>query len=256
MTRIVPVLSVFIPLLAVGLAAQAPTPQASRSAMQSRALAFVKALGQAMSRRDRDAVADMVRYPLSVSVGGIGVPVASRAEMLRLYDGVFTAELRCLVDDTVAGGAKALSVDAGGASFGSGRVHVADVGGTLKITSIDVPRATGISAPPNPPPRRVTVLRGDAQYSGRLYGDGVDAYVVTARRGTIVQARIEQFSGRNASVRVVEQKTGKSLTPGGGAAPRFVTATIAEPGEYRVEVVRLAPYCQPSFTYLLTVTIK
>ena len=86
--------------------------------MQSRAFAFIRALGQAMSRRDRDAVADMVRYPLSASVGGIGIPVASRSEMLRLYDGVFTAELRCLVDDTIAKGAPALRVDAGGASFG------------------------------------------------------------------------------------------------------------------------------------------
>ena len=243
-------------LFVADAAAQAPPPQASGSAMQSRALAFIRALGQAMSRRDRDAVADMVRYPLSASVGGIGIPVASRSEMLRLYDGIFTAELRCLVDDAVAKGAPALSVDAGGASFGSGRVHVADVRGAMKITSVDVPRATGIAAPPNPAPRRVTILRGDVQYSGRLYGDGVDAYVVTARRGTLVQARIEQFPGRNATVRVVEAKTGKSLTQSGATAPRFVSAAIQEPGEYRVEVVRLAPYCVPSFTYLLTITIK
>ena len=254
MTRILAVLSVIVQLLAVGLVAQAAPPQASGS-MQSRAFAFIRALGQAMSRRDRDAVADMVRYPFSASVGGIGIPVASRSEMLRLYDGVFTAELRCLVDDTVAKGATALNVDAGGASFGNGRVHVADVGGALKITSIDVPRATGIAAPPNPPPRRVTILRGDVQYSGRLYGDGVDAYVVTARRGTVVQARIEQFPGRSAMVRVVDQK-GTPINQGSAAAPRFVSAAIQNAGEHRVEVVRLAPYCQPSFTYLLTITIK
>jgi hypothetical protein len=65
-------------------------------------------------------------------------------------------------------------------------------------------------------------------------------------------------------VRLVEDKTGKSLgrpAPSAGegpgaSAPRFWSGTIQEPGDYRVEVVRLAPYCMPSFTYLLTITIK
>jgi hypothetical protein len=98
--------------------------------------------------------------------------------------------------------------------------------------------------------------RGDVQYSGRLYGDGVDSYIVAGRRGDVLQARIEQFAGRNAFVRVVEGKSGKPLDRAGSNAPRFTSVTIQEPGEYRVEVVRLAPYCLPSFTYLLTVTIK
>jgi hypothetical protein len=87
---------------------------------------------------------------------------------------------------------------------------------------------------------------------------------LSGNRGDVVQARIEQFPGRSAAVRVFEQKTGKSLSrpaPGGAdgaaaAAPRFWNGTIQESGDYRVEVVRLAPYCMPSFTYLLTITIK
>ena len=42
--------------------------------------------------------------------------------------------------------------------------------------------------------------------------------------------------------------------PAGAAA--FVHRTIQESGDYRVEVVRLAPYCLPPFTYLLTITLK
>ena len=230
---------------------------------ESRAGAFVSALAQAMSRGDRAAVAEMVRYPFNASVGGIGIPIAGRAELIKAYSSIFTAEVRCLVDDNVAKGSPALDVDAGGVTFAGGRIHAGNVGGALKITSIDVPPATGVGAPPNPAARRVT-RRGVTQYSGRLYGDGVDTYILSASRGDVVQARIEQFPGRSAAVRVVEQKTGKSpgrpapsVVEGPGApAPRVWSGTIQESGDYRVEVVRLAPYCQPSFTYLLTIAIK
>jgi hypothetical protein len=229
---------------------------------ESRAGAFVSALAQAMSRGDRAAVAEMGRYPLNASVGGIGIPIGGRADLLKVYSNIFTAELRCLVDDS-ASGSSALRVDAGGVTFASGRIHAGNVAGALKITSIDVPPVTGVGAPPNPPARRVT-RRGVTQYSGRLYGDGVDTYIFPARRGDVVQARIEQFPGRSAAVRVIEQKTGKSLSrpaagpagAPGASAPRFWSGTIQESGDYRVEVVRLAPYCMPSFTYLLTITVK
>jgi hypothetical protein len=235
------------------LVAQAP-PQPAGA--HSRALAFVRTLSQALSRRDREAVAELVRYPLNATVSGIAVPVPNRAELLRLYEGIFTAELRCVVEDTIAKGAAAVQIDGGGVTFGSGRIHATDVGGMLQIAQINVPPATGVAAPPNPPPRRLTMRRGQARYSGRLYGDGVDTYIISARRGDVVQARIEQFPGRSAAVRVVEQNTGKVLDRRGASAPRVWSGTIQEPGDYRVEVVRLAPYCLPSFTYLLTITLK
>ncbi len=231
------------------LIGQAPGPQA-------RASSFVTALAQAMSRRDRAAVSEMAQYPLSASVGGVAIPIANRAELLRLYDSIFTPELRCLVDDTISKGTAAPRAD--GFTFASGRIRAGDVGGVMKIVHIDVPPATGAGAPPNPPPRRVNLRHGDTQFSGRLYGDGVDTYVVSLRKGSVVQARIEQFPGRSAAIRVIEQKTGKSLDrPGAAAAaPRIWNGTIQDAGEYRVEIVRLAPYCQPSFTYLLTITLK
>ena len=248
MTRILIASAFFSQVCAAALAAQAGDT--------GRAAAFVSALAQALSRGDRAAVADVVRYPLNTSVGGIGIPIANRAEMLRLYSSVFTAELRCLVDDTVAKGPAALRVDAGGVTFANGRIHADSAGGDLKITNIDVPPVTGAGAPPNPPPRRITLRRGDTQFAGRLYGDGVDVYVISARKGDVVQARIEQFPGRSAAVRVVQDKAGKVLDRPGSPAPRIWNGTIQEAGDYRIEIVRLAPYCQPSFTYLLTITLK
>jgi hypothetical protein len=247
MTRILLVTAVFIEVgSALLLARQAPAESA----------AFVARLAEAMAHRDRAAVADMVRYPFSASVSGVGVPVANRAQLLNLYDGLFTAELRCLVEESAANAGSAIRTGGGGITFAGGNMRADQVDGGLKITRLSVPPAKGISAPPQPPPRRVTMRRGEVQYSGRLYGDGVDGYIVSARRGDVLQARIEQFAGRNAFVRVVEGKTGKAVDRAGTTAPRFTSVTIQEPGEYRIEVVRLAAYCLPSFTYLLTVTIK
>jgi hypothetical protein len=147
-------------------------------------------------------------------------------------------------------------MEARGANFASGRIHVADVGGQLKITRIEVPPATAEATPPPSKPQHVTTRGGKAQYAGRLYGSGVDAYILSAQRGNIVEARIEQFPGRSAALRVVDVKTGRALDRPGAPAPRVWNDTIREPGDYRVEVVRLAPYCMPSFTYLLTITIK
>lgn len=246
MTRSLLILVVFIEAgSALLVARQAP----------AEAAAFVNQLAQAMSRRDRAGVADMVRYPFAATVSGVGVPIANRAQLIELYDGFFTAELRCLVEESAAGGAGALRTGGGGITFAGGNIRADQIDGVLKITRLNVPPASGVAPPPSAP-RRVTMRRGDVQYSGRLYGDGVDVYVLSARRGDVLQARIEQFAGRSATVRVVEQKTGKSLDRPGATAPRFWSGTIQEPGEYRVEVVRLAPYCMPSFTYLLTITIR
>jgi hypothetical protein len=218
--------------------------------------AFVSRLAQAISRRDRAAVAEMVQYPLSATVSGVAVPVASRAQLINLYDGLFTPELRCLVEESAAQGTGAIRTGGNGITFAGGNIRAEQADGTLKVTRLSVPPAKGIAAPPQPPPRRVTLRRGEVQYSGRLYGNGADTYIVSTRRGDVLQARIEQFAGRNATVRVVEQKTGKSLDRPGATAPRVWSGTIQEPGEYRVEVVRLAPYCLPSFTYLLTISLK
>ena len=71
MTRILLVTAVFIEVgSALLLARQAP----------AESTAFVARLAEAMARRDRAAVADMVRYPFSASVSGVGVPVANRAQ--------------------------------------------------------------------------------------------------------------------------------------------------------------------------------
>ena len=259
MKRTITASIVLIQLSAIVLAFQTVT-QAQGS---SQAASFVTALARAMERRDRAAVAELIRYPASANVGGVGVPLPNRTVFLQLYDSVFTAELRCLVDASAGG--KDIRVAGGAVTFAQGRIRAENISGALKITRINVPPATGAAPPPPSKPQRVALrtMGAKTQFSGRLYGDGVDGYIVSLRKGDVVEARIEQFPGRSAALRIVEQKTGRSLdkpalktSDGAVPAPRFWTDTIRETGEYRIEVVRLAPYCAPSFTYLLTVIVK
>jgi hypothetical protein len=186
--------------------------------------------------------------------------VTDREALFEVYDITFTPELRCLIEQSGLPRADrpapkhAAHLEGAGASLGDGRVQTELVDGALKIASITVPPASA-ETPPPPVVRRVQFRAGQAQYSGRLYGGGTDTYLVSAPRGARLQARIERFPGTSAYLRVVNTRTGRVIERP-GAAPRRWDGALPDAGEYRVEVVRQAPYCAPSFTYLLTLGLR
>jgi hypothetical protein len=231
-------------LLAVLAAADvsAQDPEAAES--------FRRAVLAALASRDRAAIARMIKYPAVADVGGFKVPLVDRAATLELYGLVFTPELRCALERDGVGSASS------GATLAGGRIRTVRDGGTLKIVSVTVPGASGAAPPPPSKPQLAYFRRGQSQFSGRLYGDGMDAYLVTARKGALLQARIERFAGRSAFVRVVDGTTGQPIGKPTGDAPRLWAGTLPADGQYRVEVVRVAPYCNPPFTYLLTMTMR
>jgi hypothetical protein len=223
------------------LGAAAATAQESGAALKT-------ALVRAMAAGDRAAVARLIAYPAVADVGGLQIPLADRAAALELYRIVFTGELRCELEKHPA------VAHASGATLADGRVRAIRRGDALRVQRITVLGASAASAP-SPVPQPAYFIRGQVQFSGRLHGDGVDAYLVTARKGAVLQARIEKFRGRAALVRVVDA-AGHPLGKSGGEAPRFWAGTLPADGQYRVEVVRLAPFCDPPFTYLLTMNLR
>ena len=96
------------------------------------------------------------------------------------------------------------------------------------------------------------VPSGQVQFAGTLAVGGADRYLVTVRQGDVLQARVERFQGRAIGVRVVEVKSGRTISNGTEAA-RVVSATAAQPGDVAVEVTRLT-FCEPSASYLLTLS--
>lgn len=231
---------------------------ASPSAAQSgtgtpaaKTAAFTQRLLAAIGHRDVDALAGMFTFPATVRSGSITLPIANSAALAKAFDTVFTPELGCALEKGSSQSAGDASTPAKGLTIGRGAVHLQPAGDAFTITRIDEP-AGAAPAAPRSKPRVVDLPSGQVQLSGTLAAGGADRYVVSARPGDVVQARIERFEGRAAGVRVVDVKTGKVLSTGLDAA-RVASATAQQPGEVAVEVTRLT-FCEPSVSYLLTLS--
>jgi hypothetical protein len=225
--------------------------------------AFKARLINAISNGNRREVAGMFRYPARVTVASLPYPVAVKdtAAMLQMFDLFFTPEMRCAIEQSRVpepGGPRpkyALLVADGVVSLADGRILAERTPAGFKVTRMTILGEGG--APPGKP--RNVVFRwgvGETQYSGRLAGDDVDAYVLSARKGDLLQVRIERFPGRALTLRVTEQRTGRVLQGAPTEYARIWAAPVPETGEYRVDIVRRAAYCDPAVTYLLTLAVR
>jgi hypothetical protein len=227
---------------------------------------FLGQLQRAVDHRDRRAVAAMIRYPITVLVQGWRVPVRDAAALVTSYDLFFTPEMRCLIVQSGlprAGEApptNPIRLATDGMSIGDGRIWAQRRGDTFQITRLIIPPSAQTRFVAQAP-RRV-VFSGSApgqrpaQFSGVLAGDAVESFVVSATKGQLLQASINGFRGSDATVRVFDQKTGgpiEARTPDGVRTWRGVVPASAD---YRIDVVRLAPYCDPPLQYLLAVTLR
>jgi hypothetical protein len=131
-------------------------------------------------------------------------------------------------------------------TIGSGLIWAQLVGTGLKITRIIVP--TGSARPGRRGPRRVVFFENrdrppTAKFSGVLSGDEVDSFLFSARAGQRLDATMDGFRGRDAVVHVVDAKTGRAVAEPAREGPWIGQLPID--GEYRVDVARRAPFCDP-----------
>jgi hypothetical protein len=230
---------------------------AADSSAEGKAVAFTQRLLSAVSHRDIDALAAMFRFPVTVHAGSITLPIGSREALTKGFDTVFTPELGCALERSVApAGGRAAPGDAvrkegTGFTIGRGALVIQPSGDSFVVTRIDEPAN---AAPPAPrrPPQRVDVPSGQVQRAGNLAIGGADRYLVGVRSGDGVQARIERFQGRAIGVRIVDVKTGRVLSTGADSA-RVVSATASQPGDVAIDVTRLT-FCEPAVSYLLTIS--
>ena len=225
---------------------------------------FRQRLLEAFARGDRRAVAGMVRYRLVVDAGGMMVPVVDRATLIQLWDVVFPPEVRCLIEHSEfqrPGQPKPkheITVDAGGAWFGDGRIRADRGADGLKITRMTLPPGFGTGAAGKPRQVLFKWGKGRAIYRGRLSADNIDVYLVQARAGDLLNAQLARVGVKDASVRVVQagNRVLSAAGPAGSEARRLWAGRVPETGEYRVEVLRLGAYCDPSVNYQLTVSVE
>lgn len=251
--------------LACGTATTARAGQRDTVPFRREAEAFVARLIDALASGNRRQVAALFAYPIKVQVAGLGNPVSvdNAASLVKYYDAFFGADLRCGIELSrvpVAGApapAHKLLIADGAVSIDNGRLVAArSTGGVLKINRMSVPVATPSGKAR--PPRTVTfAMKGlEAQYMGRLAHEDVDAYLVTARKGQTLEARIDRFAGSALALTVL---------PPVGLAPNALRATetartwkaiVPETGSYRIEVAKQSGFCAPDLTYLIGVTLR
>jgi hypothetical protein len=250
---------------AVTAAAQAQAPAIS-SSNRAHASEFLAQLKHAVDSVDRRAVSGMVAYPLTVLASGFNIPVKDAASFARMYDSVFTPELRCAVvaseipSSETPPTRRSVTITPDALSMVEGAIWAPFKDGRYRITRIRV-------LPPAPSVvgrkgiERVTFEqpKGErsATYAGWLVRQNVDAYVVAVRKGETIQARIDGFRGHDATLRVTIHNGG-AVRPTSPVADigRSAAAAAAGDTEYLIEVAHLARYCDPPQRYKLTVTIR
>jgi len=233
-------LFVFAAALAADAAAQrGPAPRPASAFRQERA--FAMQLQDAVRAQNREAVAQLLRYPARVSVHLRPFPlyVEDRAALLQIYDMVFTPQLRCAIvtgREPAAGEPPPkypLLLARGVVSIAGGRIVAERAGRGMLITRVSSFGDTGTRGGT---PRQVTFdnQRREIQLAGRVPESGTDAYVVAAKPRDVLDAGIDRFPDRTLELRV--SRTGT---------------------DYRVEIERRAPYCDPpTIPYLLTLKLK
>jgi hypothetical protein len=245
----------------VSLVPLAARAQPSAADLQA-AEAFRQRLVTAIASGNRSQVAALFAFPMRVTaVLPYPIPIDNRAEFLRMYTLLFTAEMRCALEHSrmpQPGRALppwAMRVADGVVSLANGRVIANRTAAGLRITSLTILGAPGSST------GRTTKVgfrwgSGQTQYTGRLALSERDRYTVSARKGALLQARIARFPGRTLQLVVTHRATEQQVRGGPSEFARTWAARLPEDGEYDVEVVRRAPYCDPPVEYLLTLALE
>jgi hypothetical protein len=247
-------------MIAAAVRAQNPSPRPSDA---NRAQAFLTQLQHAVDTGDRPGVARLFRYPSTVLASGFNIPVANTQELLRMYELVFNSEMRCAIVESGIARAGAprpkhpVSVQPDGVSLANGLVWAQKSGTQYRISRVSVPAAASYSHVTEP--RRVRFppnQRGEKsiEYYNWLQRDDVDSYLLAGRKGQLLQVRIEGFEGGDATVRVTEAGSppGTSMREAVRTWSDYLPAT----SDYRIEVIRLAPFCDPSFKYKVFITLR
>jgi hypothetical protein len=222
---------------------------------------FFAQLQRAVAMDDRAAVAAMMRYPITISIGGLRVPFGNAASVLDRYDDIFNPSLRAAI------------ARASAATYPGTGVVIEPAGGRLSITSIVVPhfidgsQASAAAAPDEASrggavrkqePRRVAIRVGPrpTQIPGLLSRGATDSLVIFLPKGKLAAIRLERVPAGAAVVRVVHATTGVPLSARVSTDGRFVSGRAAEDGDYRIDVQRTENADEAHLPYMLSLSLR
>jgi len=209
---------------------------------------------QACARNDRESVASLIEYPLTVFASGWNIPVKDRATFLQSYDAFFTEDVK----EAIAAASTTLRVDPKAAFVPFGNVlRIKSVGGSFRIVAIVMPPAGHrVRAARRETVRVSFPARQDwTAYAGSLAAGEHESYLVRAKRNELLEVRIDGFAGR-AIVAHVLDAAGSALDARARDGTRVWAGRVPEEGDYRIDVVRTTRNGDPALVYRLTVTLR
>lgn len=260
---VAPALVLALALASAGAAAAQPTATAATAIDRPAVVAFLGTLHRAVASKDRKALADLMRYPLTVSAAGLTIPVADRTAFFEYADLVVTdamVEAIAAAHDRVRAGATntpQVRVSAADVVVGARLVVAQPVAGRLLVTRLALPsldrgwRAARREAqrirfgPGEPPARR----------SGALARGESEAYLLTVRQGQLLSLRLDEVQGRTVVARLVDAQSGTPLDPRADEGVRAWTGRLRRDTDLRIVVTRLAG-TEPALGYLLRVDLR
>jgi hypothetical protein len=251
-------------VLLVAFSVSAPLGEAARQAAVDEP-SVRKLLGELqrdVAAGDREAVARLMHYPLTVWAAGVRIPIPDPAALFQYYDAVFSPALKDVIAraelprGTGPAPAVAVTISESAAVVGGNTITIERVGGRLEVTRISVPlgqptrgQAGAPSKPSRTPssrqPTRIAMGLRTVQLSGYLAEGAHDSYVIWADKDQVLEVRITGVRQRDVVARVVRVETGAPVDASAREGTRTWIGRIPESGEYRIDAVRLAPGREP-----------
>jgi hypothetical protein len=216
---------------------------------------FLARVQRACAGNDRQALAALVEYPLTVFASGWNIPVKDRATFLQSYDAFFTEDVK----DAIAAASAKQRIEPTAAFLAFGNVlRIKAVGSAFRIVAIVMP----------PPGHRIRAARRDtthvsfqggqdaAMYAGSLAAGEHESYLVRAKRNELLEVRIEGIAGRAVVGHVLDAATGVPVDARARDGARVWVGRVPAAGDYRIDVVRTISAGDPVLIYRLTVSLR
>jgi hypothetical protein len=252
-----------VAVLAIMVGVQQPGVDERSAAM------FLRDLQRGVARDDRAAVAALIRYPLTIQAGGVRIPMADTAALLQGYDVVFSPALKALIADAAipVRGRQAprtpVIVTAHLMTIGPDAVRIEPLGGELRITKITMPVAapspeSGVAVGRRPAraPERLVLDVGEIRRAGALDSGERDVYLLSAKKNRLLEVRITGVNGRDIVARIVRVTGSAPVDQRARDGARTWIGRLPDDGDYRIEVVRLAPGGASRLPYVIVVGMR
>jgi hypothetical protein len=242
--------------------ASAQRPAARTGAHPAAVVAFITALHRAAAAGDAGAFAGLVRFPLTVSAGGVNIPVADAAALQRYYDTVVTESLVAAIaraHAALGGGANVaqdLQLTADDIFIGGHAVHATRIDGVYKVVRLAPPSLERGWRAARPHEQRMYLQRpGPTRASGALARGESESYIVSVLKGQLLTMRLTEVSGDEVVARLVDTASSQPLDARADAGVRAWTGRVRSDGFVRIVVSRRGG-TGAALGYLLTVDAR